>query len=42
LFLKNLEKEFQKADQLPLDKKNEIFQTEINNIYQNRFVGKNN
>lgn len=42
LFLKNLEKEFQKADQLPLDKKNEIFQREINNIYQNRFVGKNN
>ena len=40
LFIKNLEKEFQKADKLPLEKKNEIFQKEINNICKNKFVGK--
>ncbi len=40
-FVKNLEKEFQKADKLPLERKNEIFQKEVNNICQNKFVGKN-
>lgn len=36
-FLKNLEKEFQKAEALPLDKKNEIFKKEILKISKQNF-----
>ena len=34
VFLKNLEKEYQKFDQLPQDKKNEIFKNELIKIFQ--------
>ena len=34
IFLKNLEKEYQKVDQLPQDKKNEIFKNELIKIFQ--------
>jgi len=38
IFLKNLEKEFQKYDQLPSDKKTEIFKNEINHICQENII----
>ena len=36
IFLKNLEKEFQKVDAYPFDKKIEIFKKEINNIFEKK------
>lgn len=42
IFLKNLEKEFPKVNNLPQDKKNEIFKKELNNIFQYKAKKKNN